>query len=185
MKILAFTPALRRGSTNLKLVKLAAEAARQNGAEVDLADFHDFEMPSYDGDLEEKGLPPGALAMAERVRAADGLLLSLPEYNYSLAGNFKNAVDWVSRVRPVPFRGKSALLLAASRGAVGGIRGLWQARIPLEGLGVFVYPDMYTLPHSWEAFDETGRFRDDQNQSRLEKIIAEYLKAASRWSGPR
>lgn len=184
MKLLAFTSALRKESTNLKLVKLAVGIARENGAEVDLADFHEFDLPPYDDDLEEKGHPPNALKMGERIKAADGLLLSLPEYNFSLPGNFKNAVDWVSRIRPIPFRGKSALLMAASRGAIGGIRGLWQARIPLEGLGVFVYPDMYTLPHSWEAFDEAGRFKDDSNRLRLGKIVQGYLKAASRLAEP-
>lgn len=123
MKLLAFTSSLRQGSFNLKLVRLAVEIARRHGAEVDLADFSDFDVPSYDGDLEEKGFPPGALKFAGCVKATDGLLISLPEYNFSMPGNFKNAVDWVSRMRPIPFQGKSALLLAASVGAVGGCPG--------------------------------------------------------------
>jgi NAD(P)H-dependent FMN reductase len=179
MKLLAFTPALRTASTNKKLVAWAAEIADQNGAEVDLADFHDFEMPSYDGDLQEKGFPSGALKFANRIQSADGLLISIPEYNYSIPGNFKNAVDWVSRIKPQPFKGKSALLLSASIGAIGGIRGLWQSRIPLEGLGVFVYPDMYTLPHSHSAFDPFGKFVDEKNMTRLEKMVQEYLKVAA------
>jgi len=179
MKILAFTPSLRAASTNKRLAAWAAEIADQNGAEVDLADFHDFDMPAYDGDLQEKGLPPGALKFADRIHKADGLLIATPEYNYSIAGNLKNAIDWVSRVTHQPFRGKSALLLSASIGPMGGVRGLWQTRIPLEGLGVFVYPDMYTLPHSHSAFDPFGKFEDEKNQLRLEKIVKEYLKVAS------
>ncbi|HXL73953.1 MAG TPA: NAD(P)H-dependent oxidoreductase, partial [bacterium] len=123
--------------------------------------------------------PEGALKFAARIQAADGLLISTPEYNFSIAGNFKNAIDWLSRIKPQPLRGKSALLLSASIGAVGGIRGLWQTRIPLEGLGVFVYPDMYTLPQSSEAFDAHGKFADGKNYVRLEKIVKEYLKVAS------
>lgn len=184
MKILAFTPALRKASTNRKLVAWAAELARKHGAEVDLADFHEFDVPSYDEDLKEKGFPPGTLKFAERIQAADGLLLSLPEYNFSIPGNFKNAIDWISRLRPQPLRGKSALLLAASIGAIGGIRGLWQSRIPLEGLGVYVYPDMYTLPHSGEAFGDDGNFRDEQQLQRLEKIVSEYLKVAPHLAVP-
>ena len=179
MKILAFTSALRTASTNKRLVAWAAEIADQNGAEVDLADFHDFEMPSYNGDLQEKGFPSGALKFANRIQTADGLLIALPEYNFSMPGNFKNAIDWISRIKPQPLRGKSALLLSASIGAIGGIRGLWQSRIPLEGLGVFVYPDMYALPHSSEAFDEHGQFKDEKNLNRLEKMVKEYLKVAS------
>jgi chromate reductase len=179
MKLLAFSPALRAASTNKKLVAWAAEVADQNGAEVDLADFHDFDMPSYDGDLQEKGFPSGALKFANRIQSVDGLLIASPEYNFSIAGNFKNAIDWVSRIKPQPLRGKSALLLSASIGAIGGIRGLWQTRIPLEGLGVFVYPDMYTLPHSGEAFDANGKFVNEENLKRLEKMVKEYLKVAS------
>lgn len=184
MKILAFTSALRKESTNLKLVAQAAEIARQKGAGMDLADFHDFDMPAYDGDIQEKGFPQGTLRLAERIQAVDALLLSLPEYNFSLPGNFKNAVDWLSRLKPMPLRGKSALLMAASSGAVGGIRGLWQARIPLEGLGVFVYPDMFTLPHSHEAFEGDGRLKDGKTRQRLEKIVSDYLKVASNLSVP-
>ena len=178
MKLLAFTSSLRSGSTNKKLVTLAAEIAVRNGVEVDLADFHDFDTPSYDGDLQEKGFPPGTLKFANRVQSADGLLLSLPEYNFSMPGNFKNSIDWLSRIKPQPLRGKSALLLSASISAVGGIRGLWQSRVPLEGLGVFVYPDMYTLSHSEEAFDENGKLKDEKKYERLEKIVKEYLKIA-------
>src|SRR5258708_3851141 len=136
MKLLAFTYAVRAASTNKKLVTLAAKLALQHGAEVDLADFHDFDAPSYDGDVQEKGFSTGVLKFANRIQTADGLLLSLPEYNFSLPGNFKNVIDWISRIKPHPLRGKSALLLSASISAVGGIRGLWQSRIPLEGKSV-------------------------------------------------
>jgi NAD(P)H-dependent FMN reductase len=90
----------------------------------------------------------------------------------------KNAIDWVSRARPVPFKGKSGLLLSASPSFAGGIRGLWQLRIPLEGLGVLVYPDMFPLPSADEAFDEDDQLRDPKTRERLDKIIAAYLKTA-------
>ncbi len=176
MKILAFTPALRSGSTNKKLIVRAAEIASQNGAQVDLADFHDFDMPNYDGDLQEKGFPSGVLKFANRIQSADGLLISTPEYNFSIAGNFKNAIDWVSRINPQPLNGKSALLLSASISSVGGIRGLWQTRIPLEGLGVYVNPHMYTLGRSHDAFDAQGQLVDEKNKITLEKMVKDYLK---------
>jgi chromate reductase len=179
MKLLAFTSSVRTGSTNKKLLAWAAEIADQNGAEVDLVDFREFDMPPYDGDLQEKGFPSGALKFANRLQAADGLLLAIPEYNFSIPGNFKNAIDWVSRVNLQLLRGKSALLLSASISGAGGIRGLWQTRIPLEGLGVFVYPDMYTLGFAQNAFDPAGKFVDEKNFARLEKMVKEYLKVAS------
>ncbi|MGH7740288.1 MAG: NADPH-dependent FMN reductase [bacterium] len=179
MKLFAFAASLRKDSTNRKLLALAVEIAQAHDVQVDWADFREFEMPLYDDDLlEQKGFPEGTVKMADRIKAADGMILALPEYNFSIPGHFKNALDWVSRMRPIPFRGKNALLLAASSGAIGGIRGLWQSRIPLEGLGTFVYPDMYTLPHSREAFTEEGRFQDSAHQERLEKIVKAYLPVA-------
>ena len=179
MRFLAFAASLRRGSHNRRLIALAAEIARGKGAEVDLADFHDFDMPLFDGDLQTKeGIPAGAQALGARIAVAGGLIISSPEYNYSLPGTLKNAIDWISRIKPMPLRGKSCLLLAASNGQFGGIRGLWQLRIPLEGLGVVVNPDMYALPWAEKAFGDDGRLREPERQARLEAMLGGYLELA-------
>jgi NAD(P)H-dependent FMN reductase len=75
----------------------------------------------------------------------------------------------------VPLRGRWAFLLSASNGAIGGIRGLWQLRIPLEGLGMHVHPDMYTLPHGPQAFDDAGGLKDPERLQRLEAMMGNYL----------
>jgi len=151
---------------------------------VDLAEFREFDMPLFDADLHLRdGVPAGALELGARIAAADGLLLASPEYNYSLPGNLKNAIDWVSRIRPMPLRGRSCLLLAASNGQFGGIRGLWQLRIPLEGLGVVVNPDMYALPWAEKAFAEDGRLVEVERQARLEAMLEGYLSLAGRLAG--
>ncbi len=179
MKLLAFAASLRRASWNRKLIALAVAIARQDGAEVDLAEFHEFDMPLYDRDLQDaSGFPPGARELQRRVAAADGLLIASPEYNYSLPGTLKNAIDWVSRMSPMPFRGKSGLLLSASTAQAGGIRGLWQLRIPLEGVGVLLYPDMYALPWADKAFDEAGQLREAERRDRLTKMLVAYLTTA-------
>ena len=178
-RLLAFSASLRRGSLNGRLIVLAAEAARRAGAEVDLADFHDFAMPPYDADVEAAGIPQGTEAFAARIAAAQGLLISSPEYNYSMPGHLKNAIDWVSRRRPNPFRGRSALLLSASNSPAGGIRGLWQLRIPLEGNGVHVYPDMFWLSSAQSAFTPEGAFVDPKRADGLHALIAGYLKTAA------
>jgi chromate reductase len=176
VRLLAFAASLRRGSWNRRLIALAATAAERGGAVVDLADFHDFDVPLFDGDvLVASGVPPGAQELARRVTAADGMMISAPEYNYSLPGTLKNLIDWLSRIRPVPIRGKSAMLLSASTSQVGGIRGLWQLRIPLEGLGMIVSPDMYALPWAEKAFEEDGRLKEPERQVRLEEMIEGYL----------
>jgi NAD(P)H-dependent FMN reductase len=180
LRLLAFAASLRRGSYNRKLITQAVHLARAGGAEIDLAEFAQFTMPLFDADLQEaQGFPPGAEELARRVRGADGLVIASPEYNYSLPGTLKNAIDWVSRMRPVPFRGKTALLMATSRGMVGGIRGLWQLRIPLEGNGVVVYPDMFSLPNGGSAFDEDGGLKDSQARERLANLMRTYLEMAN------
>lgn len=178
-RILAFAASLRRASLNRKLIGAAASIARAKGAEVDLAEFAEFDMPLYNADLQESsGFPSGAAEFKRRIDAADGLLIASPEYNYSLPGTLKNALDWISRQRPVPLRGKTALLLAASGGTIGGIRGLWQLRIPLEGCGVLVYPDMFPLATAGLAFGEDGGFKDRTTHERLERLITAYLEVA-------
>ena len=179
LRLLAFAASLRQASLNRRLVRVAAEIARAAGAAVDLADFGEFDMPLFNADLlEREGLPAGARELQHRVEAVDGLIIASPEYNFSLPGTLKNAIDWVSRPRPVPLRGKSAFLLAASNGQVGGIRGLWQLRIPLEGLGVFVHPDMFTLPNGGGAFAEDGTLKEAPVRERLERLVAGYLRMA-------
>lgn len=184
VKLLAFAASLRKGSFNRKLIQLTAELAREQGAEVDLADFQDFDMPLYNRDIQDaEGFPAGTQELAHALGRVDGILLASPEYNYSLPGTLKNAIDWVSRMRPTPLSGKSALLLAASNGQFGGIRGLWQLRIPLEGCGVHVYPDMYALPWAEKMFGEDGRLVEPERQGRLETILRGYLKTAGLLKG--
>ncbi|HEU5168915.1 MAG TPA: NAD(P)H-dependent oxidoreductase [Gemmatimonadales bacterium] len=183
MRLLAFAASLRRGSWNRKLLARAVALARAGGAEIDHADFAEFDVPLYNADVQAaEGIPHGASELARRVLAVDGILLASPEYNYSLPGTIKNLIDWVSRVRPVPLRGKHGFVMAASPGAVGGIRGLWQLRIPLEGLGVTLYPDMFALAHADKAFREDGGFADAQTEERLAKMITGYLEMGRKLS---
>jgi NAD(P)H-dependent FMN reductase len=113
--------------------------------------------------------------MGHRIEAADGLMIASPEYNYSVPGTLKNAIDWVSRLNPMPFRGKHGFLLAASSAVAGGIRGLWALRVPLEGLGVTLYPDMFALAQAAQALNERGKLKDPELQERLQKMVTGYL----------
>jgi chromate reductase len=185
MRLLAFAASLRRDSWNKKLLQCAVALAQSGGASVDVADFAEFDMPLYNADLQAVGFPAGAQAMAQRVAAADGLMIASPEYNYSLPGTLKNAIDWVSRMKPMPFRGKHGLLLAASTSLTGGTRGLWQLRIPLEGLGVLLYPDIFALAQAQQAFTPEGELKDPQLSERLSKIVMAYLEMGLKLSAGR
>jgi chromate reductase len=179
MRVLALAASRRPQSLNHKLVTLAASIARQQGAEVDLADFREFDMPLYDGELEQReGLPAGARELQRRLEQAEAVMLATPEYNYSIAGVLKNAIDWVSRARPMPWRGKSVYLMSASPSPMGGIRGLWQTRIPLEGCGALVFPDMFALPHADRMLDSDGGIADATLDERLRREILGFVRLA-------
>jgi chromate reductase, NAD(P)H dehydrogenase (quinone) len=179
MRILAFAASLREQSFNRKLIELAAALARSRGSEVDLAHFREFDMPLFDGDRHEReGLPVGASELARRLMLADAFMIATPEYNYSISGVLKNAIDWVSRVRPMPWRGKSGYLMSASPSATGGIRGLWQTRIPLEGCGSLIFPDMFALPTAHEAFTADGQLRDELMAERLSREVLGFVRLA-------
>lgn len=183
LKLLAFAASLRRESLNRKVIQLAADLAREGGANVDLADFDEFDMPLYNADVQMKsGFPQGAQELGRRIERVDGLMIASPEYNYSLPGTLKNAVDWVSRMKPMPLRGKHGFLLSASTSLVGGLRGLWALRVPLEGLGVTLYPDMFGLAQAHQAFDENGRLKDPEAQERLAKMSKGYFVMARKLS---
>ncbi|UXY25354.1 NADPH-dependent FMN reductase [Streptomyces sp. HUAS TT20] len=108
--------ALRADSANARLASPLARLISDTGATVDLAAMRDFDMPLYGGDMEAtEGLPPGALARRERLEKSDSVVISSPEYNASLPGVLKNALDWVSRVRPQPFKTKHAMLVPPLR----------------------------------------------------------------------
>lgn len=178
MRLLAFAASLREASLNRKLLGVAAGIARDQGAEVAEHPFAEFEFPYYSGDRQDRdGIPPAVARLGDLVAGSDGLLIAAPEYNYSLPGTLKNTIDWLSRIRPVPLRGRWAFLMSASTGAIGGIRGLWQLRIPLEGLGTFVHPDMFALPHAPQAFLPDGTLADAGTRQRLEQMLGGYLTA--------
>lgn len=176
LRIFVLAASLRKDSLNRKLAELAADVVRAQGAEVDLALMHDFDVPLYDGDSEgENGIPPGASAFRERLSAADGFIIASPEYNGSMPGIIKNLIDWTSRFRPQPFDGSHGLLLSASPSLAGGNRGLWALRVPFEHMGARIFPDMFSLAMAHKAFGADGRLSDSALQGRFEKTLESYL----------
>ncbi|MER6982859.1 NADPH-dependent FMN reductase [Streptomyces carpinensis] len=176
VRVLVLGAALRAESLNVRLASLTARLLVEAGAEVDLAHMRDFDMPLYDGDAEAAhGLPQGALALFDRLNRAEAFVISSPEYNASVPGVLKNAIDWVSRIRPQPFKTKHALLVSASPSLIGGNRGLWTLRIPLEHLGTRVYPDMFSLPEAHHGFTKDGELAHPGAQERLAETVAGFL----------
>lgn len=176
LRFLVFAASRRSGSLNARLAELAAVAIEAAGASVERATMDDFDAPSYDGDVEQaSGFPPGAQRFREALESTNGFVIASPEYNGSMPGLLKNAIDWVSRHRPQPFSGHSGLLLSASPSMVGGNRGLWSLRVPLEHLGARIYPDMFSLAQAHTAFDDQGNLIDERLQQRLSDTIAGFV----------
>jgi chromate reductase, NAD(P)H dehydrogenase (quinone) len=176
VRFLVFSASLRSGSFNSQLARLAAVTIEANHGEVDLASMSDFDTPSYSADVQnEQGFPPGAEEFRRRLEANDAFVVSSPEYNASMPGLLKNAIDWVSRYHPQPFNERSGLLLSASPSMVGGNRGLWALRVPFEHLGARLYPDMFSLAQAHNAFDEEGRIANPQLQARFDTNLVNFM----------
>jgi chromate reductase len=172
VRFLVFSGSLRRDSHNSRLAALAGTVLEEHGATVDRASMRDFECPFYDGDAEaSNGIPEGAKRFRDALIMADAYVVASPEYNASMPAVLKNTIDWVSRFRPQPLKGKRGLLMSASPSMVGGNRGLWALRVPLEHLGSHVYPDMFSLAQSHQAFAANGRLKDATLQKYFDSTI--------------
>lgn len=187
-RILVFAGSARRASLNKTLARLAAEHCRALGAETTFIDLTDYPMPLYDGDLEAgNGPPDNAFRLQELIAGQDGLLIASPEYNNSIPALLKNTLDWVSRTPRVrgtnPFAGKTAGLISASPGSLGGMRGLDHVRRVLDTLGMLVLPGVVAVPHADSAFDDAGRFVDAASEKRLRAHCQQLVSIAGRLAG--
>jgi len=176
MRFLVFSASLREDSLNTKLAKLAKLLIEKNGGIVDYATMSEFDCPSYNQDIEAKGImPEGAENFRKRLLENNGFIISSPEYNFSVPGNLKNSIDWVSRFRPQPFNEKHGLLLSASPSMAGGNRGLWTLRVPLEHLGSRIYPNMFSLAMAHQGFSEDGTLNNKTLSERFEANLVAFM----------
>ena len=181
MKLLIFAGSLRADSCNKKFAREAVRLAAKLGVDAEYLDLKDYPMPVYDGDIEAaSGLPDSTIALGKKIAEADALVISTPEYNGGIPGILKNVVDWLSREKPVSLAGKHLQLLAASPGALGGIRSLWHTRQPFEALGVHVFPGMMGLPNAYVAFDAEGKLTDEKTASRLQDTLEQFITHVKR-----
>ena len=176
---LVFSGALRAGSLNTRLAGLAADVIEAHGGTVDRASMADFDCPSFDQDAQSgEGIPAGAQELRRRLEATDAFVIASPEYNASIPGVLKNAIDWVSRFRPQPFHERHGLLMSASPSMIGGNRGLWALRIPLEHLGARVYPDMFSFAQAHVGFNEANQIASESLRDRFAANIVNFMSLA-------
>jgi chromate reductase, NAD(P)H dehydrogenase (quinone) len=173
MNIIAISGALRKASTNTGLCRALGEVAAA-GVTVDVATLHG--IPLYDGDLEAaEGKPAAVKALDEKIRAADGIIISTPEYNFSVPGVLKNATDWLSRGGS-PFKWRRVGVLGAADGPLGTGRSQYHLRQNLQAMEAIVMPKPeFFAGHASEKFDGQGNLTDEDSQKRLKHWLEHYI----------
>ena len=169
--------ALRAGSTNRMLL---AEAIRAFGPCDSVV--ADLRVPLYDGDLEAaSGLPTEVETLVGQIRAADAVVIATPEYNKSIPGVLKNALDWISRARPGPLSDKPLAIMSAADGRSGGERSQFALRLTLVPFRPDLVPGPEVLvANSAAAFDSAGRLLEARYLKGLETLMAVLREKASR-----
>lgn len=187
-KLIFLAGSARKESLNKKLAKAAADMAAELGAQVTYIDLANYPMPILCEDYEaENGAPESAQKLKKLFAEHDGFLISSPEYNSSFSPLLKNTLDWLSRPAGegeeihIPFKGKVSAIVAASPGAIGGLRGLPALRMLLTNIAMFgthVIPAQFALGNAHNAFDENGKLSNDQQRGMLENVIKQFIETA-------
>ena len=178
MKVLAISGSLRRDSYNTKLLRAAEELFP---AEVDFVLYQGVkEVPPYDEEDDVQPAPMSVAALRSAVREADAVLFATPEYNSSIPGWLKNALDWVSRpVATNPLRNKPVAVVGASTGAFGAVWAQAELRKVLAAIGARVVDGEVAVGHAPTRFDENGRLEDESLQEQLEETLDALLTEAN------
>ncbi len=174
--ILGISGSLRQASYNSAALRTAQELAPA-GVVITLADIS--AIPLYNDDVRLEGLPQSVVSLGEQITTADAILIATPEYNYSIPGVLKNAIDWVSKVPNLPFRHKPIAILGASQGAIGTARSQYDLR------KVFVSQDAYVLNQpeimiaaAQTRFDADGHLADEKTR----ELIGLQIVALKEWT---
>lgn len=175
MKIIGLSGSFRAASNNTGLLR-AASAFAPDGIEI----LSYADIPLYNGDDEAaSGHPARAIEIAEAISQADALLIACPEYNFSIPGGLKNLIDWLSRIRPMPFVRKPTAILGAAPGPIGTARVQYELRKVLSALDA----DLVNKPEVFvglagSKFDENGDLTDDTSREFVGKLVEALVKKA-------
>jgi chromate reductase len=175
LDIVGLCGSLRADSVNRMALKLAA-SLMPDGMRMEAVEWR--KIPPFDGDVLAKGMPPAVLALRERIRRADGVLIATPEYNFSIPGVFKNVLDWVSRGEDQPFANKPVAILSASPGPVGGARVQYDLRRVMLFMNAMVLakPEVF-IGGAGAKFDAAGQCTDETTR----KFVGDQMRAFDKW----
>ena len=175
LKIIGISGSLRKDSYNSALLR-AAQELLPAGVSLDIADIS--AIPLYSGDLEQSHFPDSVLALAEKIRAADGVLFATPEYNYSVSGVLKNTIDWLSRISKDPiFSEKPVAIIGASMGMMGTARAQYHLRQILVYLNPLVLnkPELF-VNFAQNKFDAKLKLTDAPTRDVLAQLLLSFQK---------
>jgi chromate reductase len=174
MRVLGIAGSLRTASYNRGLLRAAQEVA-PDGMELDVYDIRD--LPYYDGDLEDGGVPEPVQRLRDAIREADAVVFATPEYNRGTSGVLKNAIDWASRPpRQSVLDGKPVALMGATTGISGTANAQRQVREALLFPGAQTLPDEVLVARAGEKFDANGDLTDPETRADV-KVLMESLEA--------
>ena len=176
MKIIGLSGSLRRQSFNTGLLRAAADLA-PGGVSVEIADIS--ALPLYNDDVRQAGYPAPVEALRATLATADAVLFATPEYNYSVPGVLKNAIDWVSRPPEPPLAGTPAAVMGASPGLSGTMRAQYHLRQMMVFLDVPMLPRPEVfVQKAGERFDADGRLTDEDTRAH----VASLVEALAAWT---
>jgi chromate reductase len=177
LNIISICGSLRKGSYN-RMVMNALAGLKPDGMEIKEApSFADF--PLYNADIQNStGFPGPVQTLADAIRAADGVIICTPEYNFGIPGALKNAIDWVSRLQNQPFAGKPVALQSASPGPVGGARVQYDLRRTMVFLDAFTLnkPEVFIGGCAQRIDEKTGQITDEQTKGFIKQQLAAFAK---------
>jgi chromate reductase, NAD(P)H dehydrogenase (quinone) len=169
MNVLGFAGSLRQKSFNRSALRAAVELAPEGMA---IETFDLAPIPVYNEDVKERGFPPPVQELREKIRAADALLIVTPEYNYSIPGVLKNAIDWASRPPDQPFDGKPIAIMGASPGRLGTARAQYHLRQCFVFLNAYIMnrPEVM-IAGAPQMFDDELRLTDAGTRDMVGKLL--------------
>jgi len=170
--ILGISGSLRKDSFNTAALRAASElaSAMDSDVTIKIADLSD--IPLYDQDLRDKQVPQSVEQLTQAIQAADAILFATPEYNYSIPGVLKNAIDWVSRQSPQPFTGKPAAVMSARMSMLGGARAQYDLRRIMVFMDVhFINKPEVMIAKAHERFDSDGHLTDEATREHIAKLL--------------
>jgi len=181
LNVISICGSLRKGSYN-GIVQRALPSLAPEGLTISAAPSF-AEFPLYNADVQTtSGFPAPVNALADAIRAADGVIIVSPEYNFSIPGGLKNAIDWVSRLQNQPFAGKPIALQSASPGPLGGGRVQYDLRRAMVFLDAFVLnkPEIFIGGCAAKLDEKTGEIKDEATRNFIKQQLAAFATFIAR-----